>query len=124
MKNILVKWNSISLVKRIIAGMLIGALLGVAVPTLTPIGILGDIFVSALKAVAPILVFFLVMSALAQHKEGGASNMGTVIVLYLVGTFAAAVVAVIASFLFPVSLTLPEAATGSEIGRASCRERV
>ncbi len=108
MKNILVKWNNISLVKRIIAGMLIGALLGVTVPTLTPIGILGDIFVSALKAVAPILVFFLVMSALAQHKEGGASNMGTVIVLYLVGTFAAAVVAVIASF-----LTLPEAATGS-----------
>ncbi|MEY8320881.1 serine/threonine transporter SstT [Lachnospiraceae bacterium 46-61] len=113
MKNILVKWNNISLVKRIIAGMLIGALLGVTVPTLTPIGILGDIFVSALKAVAPILVFFLVMSALAQHKEGGASNMGTVIVLYLVGTFAAAVVAVIASFLFPVALTLPEAATGS-----------
>jgi serine/threonine transporter len=113
MKDILVKWNSISLVKRIIGGMVIGAILGMAVPSLSVIGILGDIFVNALKAVAPVLVFFLVMSALAQHKEGGASNMGTVIILYLVGTFAAAVVAVVASFLFPVTLTLPEAASGS-----------
>ncbi len=113
MKNILQKWNSISLVKRIIGGMIIGAILGIAIPSVSVIGILGDLFVSALKAVAPVLVFFLVMSALAQHKEGGASNMGTVIILYLVGTFAAAVVAVIASFLFPVALTLPEAATGN-----------
>ena len=59
--NILEKWNKISLVKRIIAGMVIGAILGVAVPSAGPIGILGDLFVSALKAVAPILVFFLVM---------------------------------------------------------------
>lgn len=113
MKNILQKWNSISLVKRILAGMIIGAILGVAVPTATAIGILGDIFVNALKAIAPVLVFFLVMSALANHKEGGKTNMGTVIILYLVGTFSAAVVAVIASFLFKVTLTLPEAATGN-----------
>ena len=57
MKNILQKWNSISLVKRIIGGMIIGAILGIAVPTATPIGILGDIFVNALKAIAPVLVF-------------------------------------------------------------------
>ena len=111
MKNILQKWNSISLVKRIIGGMIIGAILGIAVPTATPIGILGDIFVNALKAIAPVLVFFLVMSALANHKEGGKTNMGRVIVLYLIGTFSAAVVAVIASFIFQVTLTLPEATT-------------
>ena len=111
MKNILQKWNSISLVKRIIGGMIIGAILGIAVPTATPIGILGDIFVNALKAIAPVLVFFLVMSALANHKEGGKTNMGRVIVLSLIGTFSAAVVAVIASFIFQVTLTLPEATT-------------
>ncbi len=111
MKNILQKWNSISLVKRIIGGMIIGAILGIAVPTATPIGILGDIFVNALKAIAPVLVFFLVMSALANHKEGGKTNMGRVIVLYLIGTFSAAVIAVIASFIFQVTLTLPEATT-------------
>ena len=111
MKNILQKCNSISLVKRIIGGMIIGAILGIAVPTATPIGILGDIFVNALKAIAPVLVFFLVMSALANHKEGGKTNMGRVIVLYLIGTFSAAVVAVIASFIFQVTLTLPEATT-------------
>ena len=75
MKDILVKWNNISLVKRIIGGMIIGAILGMAVPSLSVIGILGDIFVNALKAVAPVLVFFLVMAALAQHKEGGASRL-------------------------------------------------
>ena len=111
MKNILQKWNSISLVKRIIGGMIIGAILGIVVPNATPIGILGDIFVNALKAIAPVLVFFLVMSALANHKEGGKTNMGRVIVLYLVGTFSAAVVAVIASFIFHVTLTLPETTT-------------
>lgn len=114
MKKLFQQWNSISLVKRIIVGMAIGIILGLALPNLTPIGILGDIFVNALKAVAPVLVFFLVMSALAHHKEGGASNMGTVVVLYLVGTFLSAVVAVIASFIFPITLTaLPEAAADS-----------
>ena len=108
--NLFEKWNSISLVKRIIGGLIIGAILGVAIPQATPIGILGELFVSALKAVAPILVFFLVMGALANNKEGGGANMGRVVVLYLVGTFASAVVAVFASFMFPVELILPEAA--------------
>ena len=111
--NIFQKWNSISLVKRINGGLIIGAILGVAVPQLTPIGVLGELFVSALKAVAPILVFFLVMGALANHKEGGGSNMGRVIGLYLIGTFASAVVAVIFSFLLPVELVLGEAAEGA-----------
>ncbi len=109
MNSLFQKWNSISLVKRIITGLIIGAILGTVIPSVAVIGILGDLFVGALKGVAPVLVFFLVMSSLAQHKEGSKTNMGSVIVLYLIGTFAAAVVAVIASFLFPVSLTLPDA---------------
>ncbi len=110
MNSLFQKWTSISLVKRIIAGLIFGAILGKVAPNLAVIGILGDLFVGALKGVAPILVFFLVMSSLAQHKKGAKTNMGTVIALYLIGTFSAAVVAVIGSFLFPVSLTLTDAA--------------
>ena len=94
--SIIQKWNSISLVKRIICGLIIGAILGLAVPQVTVIGILGTLFVGALKAIAPILVFFLVMAALACGQEGGGKTMGRVVVLYLVGTFAAAVIAVLA----------------------------
>ena len=110
MKQIWKKWNSISLVKRIICGMLIGAILGVVVPQATCLSILGDLFVGALKAVAPILVFVLVISALAHAKSGKSGNMKMVIFLYLLGTFLAAAVAVVASFIFPVTLTLAEAA--------------
>ena len=110
MKQIWKKWNSISLVKRIICGMLIGAILGVVVPQATGLSILGDLFVGALKAVAPLLVFVLVISALAHAKSGKSGNMKMVIFLYLLGTFLAAAVAVVASFIFPVTLTLAEAA--------------
>lgn len=110
MKGIIEKWNSISLVKRILCGLVIGAILGVVAKQATVIGLLGELFVGALKAVAPVLVFFLVMGSLAQHKDGQKSNMGTVIVLYLVATFAAALVAVVGSFIFPVTVNLGAAA--------------
>ncbi len=100
------KWNSISLVVRIIIGLIIGAVLGLVIPSVTVISVLGDLFVGALKALAPLLVFFIVMNALAHHKKGGSTNMSTVIVLYLVGTFMAALCAVLASFAFPSTLTL------------------
>jgi len=106
------KWNEISLVKRIIVGLIVGAILGVAVPGITVISILGDLFVGALKALAPMLVFFIVMNALAHLKKGGKTNMSTVVVLYLVGTFAAALTAVIASFAFPSTLLLDAGAEG------------
>ena len=107
MKNLLTKWNSISLVKRIIVGLILGIILGMAVPQFTVIGLLGDLFVGALKAVAPILVFFLVMASLA-NAGGGASNMGFIVMLYMVGNFASALIAVAASKLFPVTLILAE----------------
>ncbi|MGN1033180.1 MAG: serine/threonine transporter SstT [Intestinibacter sp.] len=106
MKGIIEKWNSISLVKRILVGLAIGIVLGLVAKQATVIGLLGELFVGALKAVAPVLVFFLVMGSLAQHKDGQKSNMGSVIVLYLVGTFCAALVAVVASFIFPVTINL------------------
>ena len=106
MKGIYEKWNSISLIIRILVGMIIGAILGVAVPQATGIAILGDLFVGALKAIAPVLVMVLVMSSLANTKEGHNGNMTTVIVLYMLSTIIGAMVAVFASFLYPLSITL------------------
>lgn len=110
MKNLFSKWNSISLVKRIIVGLIVGIILGLTVPQFTVIALLGDLFVGALKAVAPLLVFLLVMASLANAK-GGSSNMGFIVMLYMVGNFASALVAVVASKLFPVTLILTESAT-------------
>lgn len=110
MTNILRKWNSISLVKRIICGLIVGAILGLAIPGVTGIGILGTLFVSALKAIAPVLVFFLVIAALACGNEGGGKTMGRVVILYLVGTFLSAVVAVIACHFIHITLPLGDVA--------------
>ena len=104
--NIWNKWTQISLVKRILVGLVVGAILGMLIPSVKVISILGDLFVGGLKALAPLLVFFIVMNSLAHHKKGGSTNMGTVVVLYLVGTFLAALCAVVASFAFPSTLIL------------------
>ena len=113
MKQVLNFWNQLSLINRIVIGMIIGILLGIFVPQAAAVGTIGTVFVSALKAIAPLLVFFIVLSALAQHKEGHETNMKSIVVLYLFGTFAAALVGVIASFAFPITLTLTD--TVSEI---------
>ncbi|MBT2738649.1 serine/threonine transporter SstT [Bacillus sp. ISL-7] len=111
MKKLLNKWNHMSLVKQIIVGLIIGIILAVTIPEVAkPVVILGSLFVGALKAIAPVLVLFLVMAAIAQHKSGHKTNMKTVIVLYLLGTFLAGFTAVIVSFIFPVSLTLAKGA--------------
>ena len=107
MKELYIKWIETSLIKRIIVGMLLGIILVTIAPQKASMVIIfGDLFVGALKAIAPILVFFLVMAAVIQHKKGQKTNMKSIIVLYLLGTFLAAVVAVIGSFLFPVELVL------------------
>lgn len=107
MKSLLSKWNEMSLVKRILIGLIIGIALAVGVPKQAAfVVIFGSLFVGALKAVAPVLVLFLVMSAISQHKAGHQSNMSSIIVLYLLGTFLAGFVAVVVSFVFPVTLTL------------------
>lgn len=111
MKQFVDKLKSLSLINRIIIGMGIGILFGIILPQFTVFGMLGTVFVNALKAIAPLLVFFIVMSALAQHKEGHETNMKTIVMLYLFGTFTAALIGVIASFSFPISITLAESAT-------------
>lgn len=109
LKKIAHAWNSISLIKRILGGLIIGAILGLFAPAgLSVITLLGTLFVSALKAVAPVLVFFLVISALAQAKAPG--TMKSIIVLYIVGTLCASLIAIAASYLFPLTVTLAEVA--------------
>nr|WP_296264177.1 serine/threonine transporter SstT [uncultured Merdimonas sp.] len=115
MKTIIQKWNSISLVKRIICGLIIGIILGLTVPQASAISILGDLFVGALRGVAPILVFFLIMSSLCHMGEGQKTNMKMIVVLYLVGNVVAAACAVIASRLFPVVLTFSESTDTSDV---------
>lgn len=107
LKGIGKAWGSISLVKRIVIGLVIGIALALAAPGLSVIELLGTLFVSALKSIAPVLVFFLVISALANAKTAG--SMKTVVLLYIASTFIAALVAVLASVVFPIDITLTAA---------------
>ena len=100
------KWNSLSLIIRILIGLIIGAILGLVVPGASWIGVLGELFVGALKAIAPLLVFVLVASSLANAKGGNASKFRTVIALYLFSTLSAAIVSVFTSFVSPVTIPL------------------
>jgi len=113
MKNLMKKWTDISLILRIIVGLVIGAVLGVAAPHASIIAVFGSVFVGALKGAAPILVFFLVASSLANANAGIGSRFRTVIMLYLAGTFLSSVVAVTASFAMPVTLQLASDAADS-----------
>ena len=106
MKKLLKKWAESSLILRILCGLVLGAILGLTVPQWTGIGILGQVFVGALKAIAPILVAVLVMSSISRAKGGLGPRFRTVIILYLLTTFVAALVAVSGSFLFPVTIKL------------------
>lgn len=110
MRHFVSVWSRTSLIKRIIIGVILGLILGVAFPKLSGISILGDLFVGGLKAVAPLLVFVLVANALSQHEKGQKTNMSTVVGLYLVGTLAAAIVAILVNYIFPLKLTLDNVA--------------
>jgi serine/threonine transporter len=105
--GVLQKIVSGSLVKQIIVGIIAGVVLAVMVPEVAvSAGLFGKIFVSGLKAVAPILVFVLVMASIAKQRQGAQSNMRAIILMYFVGTFMAALTAVVMSFLMPTTLTL------------------
>lgn len=99
--------RKIPLIHQIAVGLIIGILIAVFLPGAVPVvGIFGDLFVRALKGVAPLLVFILVMNAMVQRKEGGDTQMKPIITLYVIGTFAASIVGVVLSFLFPQTLML------------------
>ena len=111
--NYIKTWTRISLVFRILIGLTIGAVLGVFCPQLTVIGVLGKIFVSALKAIAPVLVAVLVAASIAKAHRGLGERFTTVISLYLFSTLLAAIVAVVGSFLFPVTIVLKNTVTNA-----------
>ncbi|MCI0129700.1 serine/threonine transporter SstT [Vagococcus sp. CY53-2] len=104
------KIRKLSLIQKICIGIVVGAILGMLVPSWTWIKLLGDLFIGALKAIAPLLVFFLIIDSLSKQQKGIKTHMRTVIILYLSATFIAALVAVFASDLFPVKLVLPDVA--------------
>ncbi|WP_118985550.1 serine/threonine transporter SstT [Photorhabdus sp. CRCIA-P01] len=96
-----------SLVKQILVGLIAGILLAWLAPSVAKsVSLLGTLFVGALKAVAPVLVWVLVMSSIANHKKGQKTNIRPILILYILGTFFAALVAVAGSFMFPLQLVL------------------
>ena len=107
------KWTQISLVFRILIGLTTGILLGVFCPQLTAVSILGQVFVSALKAIAPVLVAILVAASVAKAHSGLGNRFTTVITLYLFSTLIAAVVAVVGCYLFPVTIVLNDSAANA-----------
>ena len=114
--NIAKKWIESSLILKIIIGLIIGAILGIAVPEWSIIGFLGELFVSALKAIAPILVFVLVASAISKAKTGIGSKFKIIVILFLLTNFIAAVVATVACLLFPVTIHLSSVSTAAVPG--------
>lgn len=104
MKNIWETWNSWSLIWRIVGGLVVGTVLALLAPGMAWLSMLGDLFVGALKAVAPVLVFVLVISALCNASK--TTGMGRIVGLYLISTLIAGIVAVAACYIFPIHLTL------------------
>lgn len=106
-KSLIAGISKISLVKQILIGLVLGLIVALYMPDLASrVAILGTLFVGALKAIAPLLVLVLIMSALSSQKQGVETNMKSIILLYMLGTFSAALIAVVASFLYPVELKL------------------
>ena len=107
MRSLIAMYQRIGLVPLIIIGLILGVLIGWLAPSIgIALGLLGTLFVGALKAVAPVLVFVLVMAAISQHRSGNEVFVKPVIMMYMFGTFLAALTAVVASKLFPTKLVL------------------
>ncbi|WP_131808201.1 cation:dicarboxylate symporter family transporter, partial [Yersinia pestis] len=96
-----------SLVKQILIGLVAGIVLAlVSTPAAIAVGLLGSLFVGALKAVAPVLVLMLVIASIANHKKGQKTSIRPILFLYVLGAFSAALVAVVVSFIYPSTLIL------------------
>lgn len=115
LRKIVDKYNDTSLILRILAGLILGIVIALFAPNATVIGEFGNLFVGALKAIAPVLVFVIVASALAQGSSKLDRRFGTVIWLYMLTTFLAAAISVITSRIFPQTLVLAEAAEAEVI---------
>ena len=110
LKAAVAKYNGISLILRILVGLAVGVVLALVAPGAGWVAEFGNLFVGALKGIAPVLVFVIVASALAQGSSRLDRRFGTVIWLYMLTTFLAAAIAVVTSFLFPVTVVLADAA--------------
>ena len=115
LKAVVAKYNQTSLILRILIGLAVGSVLALVAPGAGWVGELGNLFVGALKGIAPVLVFVIVASALAQGSSKLDRRFGTVIWLYMLTTFLAAAIAVITSFMFPVTVVLADAAQSNVI---------
>ena len=115
LKAVVAKYNQTSLILRILIGLAVGSVLALVAPGAGWVGELGNLFVGALKGIAPVLVFVIVASALAQGSSKLDRRFGTVIWLYMLTTFLAAAIAVITSFMFPVKVVLADAAQSDVI---------
>lgn len=119
MKKLIETWNNISLIVRIIIGLIIGIILGLTVPQASAISILGDLFVGALRGIAPLLVFTLIISSLSHMGKGQKTNMSFVALLYILGNLLSALAAVLVSYAFPVVLTFSESTNTQDIAPPS-----
>ena len=115
LRNIAKKYNDTSLILRILVGLIVGTVLALAAPGALWVAEFGNLFVGALKGIAPVLVVVIVASALAQSSAKLDRRFGTVIWLYLLTTFIAAALSVITSFLFPQTVVMAEAAQSDVI---------
>ena len=123
MRSIVDAYLRLGLVPLIILALVVGTIIGVVAPSLgVSLGILGSIFVGALKAVAPVLVFVLVLAAVSNQRIGADTRIKPIMLLYLVGTFSAALVAVVASFMFPTELVLANMQAAEQAAPQSLRE--
>ncbi|MFZ2553700.1 serine/threonine transporter SstT [Psychrobacter sp. BF1] len=123
MRSLIAMYQRIGLVPLIVIGLILGVLIGWLAPSAgIALGILGTLFVGALKAVAPILVFILVMAAICQHRSESEVYVKPVLVMYLFGTFLAALIAVGASFLFPTELVFISGDAVEQIPPANLKE--
>lgn len=111
--DIVKKWTESSLILKILVGVIVGAILGFFVPQWLVIGFVGEIFVSALKAIAPILVFVLVASAISKAKSGIGPKYRMIIIIFLLTNFIAALVAVLMCYMFPLNIYLSSASVAS-----------
>ena len=119
MKKILSFYIKTPLILRIAIGLVIGICFGLFLPKATFIAVFGSVFVGALKAIAPVLVFILVIASLAKAGTGIGKRFGTVIFFYIISTFLAAVCAVVAMYIFPITIpltTAPESTAPSGLG--------
>ena len=123
MRSIVDTYLRLGLVPLILLALVVGTIIGVVAPSFgASLGILGSIFVGALKAVAPVLVFVLVLAAVSNQRIGADTRIKPIMLLYLVGTFSAALVAVVASFMFPTELVLANMQAAEQAAPQSLRE--